>query len=372
MPPATAANPSVDRPVAVNKAVGSASAQELASVRELIRREAAAVAATADAVDESVVHAARWTAACEGSVIVTGIGKAGWVGQKAAATLASTGTPAHFLHPAEAVHGDLGRVRPCDLVWAISNSGRSEELTRIIEPIRRQSAALVSFTAARDNPLADAAAIAVTYGRHREIDPADLAPTASTAAMMAVADAVAIDASRRRKFDRDDFAAFHPGGSLGRRLSTAAMVMRPIGDCRVARPDVTVRHAVAVRGSTGRRTGAVIVVDACGRLSGIFTDSDLARLLADADGDVLDRPLGDVMTSPCRFVDASTRMPDIQRVLAEHRLSELPVVDGGPSDPRVVGMIDITDLVGDQPPAVRWRVVTADRNGSTRDGSVAA
>ncbi len=274
--------------------------------------------------------------------MVTGVGKAGLVGQKLVATLASTGTPAHFLHPAEAVHGDLGRVRSSDLVWALSNSGRSEEVVRIASHLREHSCGLVAITATDDNPLAAAADCVVAIGRHREACPNGLAPTSSTAVMMAVGDAVAMLASRLRSFTAQDFARFHPGGALGRKLAEVDQIMRPLDACRVAAHESTIRAAMVATSRTGRRSGAVMLIDQDGRLVGLFTDSDLARLLEHRDDAALDQTIASRMTHEPMRVASGTLLQEAVAMMSHHRISELPVIDAAN---RPIGLLDITDVV---------------------------
>ncbi|QDV82507.1 KpsF/GutQ family sugar-phosphate isomerase [Stieleria magnilauensis] len=316
--------------------------ERLRSIREIISREATALTQAAQAIGPSSVAAAELTAACPGNVVVTGVGKAGLVGKKLVATLASTGTPAHFLHPTEAVHGDFGRVKSDDLVWAFSNSGRSEEITRIASQLRQQGSGLISFTADDDNPLAAAATCRVVYGRHAEACPHGLAPTSSTTVMMAVGDAVALLASQLREFSARDFAKFHPGGALGRKLSNVGQLMRPLTCCRVANQSVSIRQCMVSCSISGRRSGAVMLTNGAGQLTGIFTDSDLARLLESRCEEALDGPIQAKMTLDPHCVAPQTLLSDAIALLSQLRISELPVVD---SDRKPIGMVDITDLI---------------------------
>lgn len=311
-------------------------------IRETVAAEAQALQQASVSIGPCAVEAAERTADCTGSVVVTGVGKAGLVGQKLVATLASTGTPAHFLHPTEAIHGDLGRVGPQDLVWALSNSGRSNEITQIASQLRRQSSGLISFTAESDNPLAAAASCRVVFGRHREACPHGLAPTSSTAVMMAVGDAIALLASRIRRFTASDFARFHPGGALGRKLSQVGQLMRPLPQCRIAKQSITIRECMVSCSISGRRSGAVMLTDDAGVLTGIFTDSDLARLLETRCEGALDGPIGDRMTIDPHCVSPDTLLSDAVALFSQLRISELPVVD---ADGRPLGMVDITDLI---------------------------
>ena len=327
-------------------------AGDLQSIRDRIIAESDAVAAASRCIDASALAAANRFARCRGAVVVTGVGKAGLIGQKLVATLASTGTPAHFLHPTEAIHGDLGRVTSSDWVWALSNSGRTEELNRILPFLKTQSRGIVSMTAKPDNPTAQLADIAITIGSHDEIDAGGLAPTASTAAMIAVGDAVAITASELRNFSARDFARFHPGGSLGRKLSNAVDHMRRLEDCRVVRRGTAIASALeTARG--GRHVGAVLVVDDDASLLGIFTDSDLVRVLTDGRLNV-DAAIETVMTREPIQVTRDADYVDVVETMDRHRISELPVVDDAG---RLVGLIDRVDLsLEDAPRSVAGQV----------------
>lgn len=333
-------------------AVPATAVERLRAVRQAVAAEGRAILAAAAGLSTETVRAAEMTAACDGCVMVTGVGKAGLVGQKLVATLASTGTPAHFLHPAEAIHGDLGRVRPQDLVWALSNSGRSEEVVRIASQLKRQSSGLVAITAMGDNPLASAADCVVAYGCHDEACPLGLAPTSSTAVMMAVGDAIALLSSRLRAFTAQDFARYHPGGDLGRKLAPVDRVMRPLSACRTASPGDTVRAAMVAPNREGRRSGAVMLVGDDGRLAGLFTDSDLARLLEARRDRALDDSVGCHMTRHPVTILHGELLRDAIALMSHRRLSELPVLD---ADGRPVGLLDITDVIalGDGDPDPR-------------------
>ncbi len=331
-----------DLPSGNFEAVRMTPLERLRMLRQTVMAEGNAILSAASNLSHQAVRAAEMTAQCEGSVLVTGIGKAGLVGQKLVATLASTGSPAHFLHPSEAVHGDLGRVRATDIVWAISNSGRSEEVVRIAPHLRQHSCGLIAITATDDNPLAAVSDCVVAIGKHDEACPHGLAPTSSTAVMMAVGDAIAMLASRLRSFTPQDFARFHPGGSLGRKLATVTQIMRPIDVCRIASQKDTIRQAMVARSKTGRRTGAVMLIDDHGRLAGIFTDSDLAKLLETRSDNALDDPIADRMSSRPTTAHPETSLGDAIAIMSHRRISELPVID---SNCRPLGLVDITDLV---------------------------
>ena len=308
----------------------------------VLRSEATAILDAADMLDESFCTAIELLQNCTGSVVVTGMGKAGLIGRKISATFASTGTPSHFLHPAEAMHGDLGVLRSDDLLLAISQSGETAELTQILPHVKSRKIPLIALTSQRSSTLGQFASVVVETGRLVEADSLGVAPSTSTTVMLAIGDSMSLVLSGNRGFSHDDFAARHPGGSLGMRLLKVEEKMRPVECCRLARPEDTVRQVFA-RPLPSRRTGAVMIVSTEGHLVGIFTDSDLARLFGNHQDDALDRPIGEVMTSEPISVLEGTRLEDAVSLLDTRRISELPVVNerGCPT-----GLIDIVDLAG--------------------------
>jgi len=318
-------------------------AEGVAFAREVLRIEAEALERVRVRLGGSIARAADMVYHCTGSVIVTGMGKAGHVGQKLAATLASTGTRAFPLHPAEAVHGDLGRVRGDDVVLALSQSGETDEVLRLVPAIRRIGAGLIAITERAGSSLGQAADLCVALGPIEEACPLGLAPSASTTALMAVGDALALLVSRMRDFRAEDFALYHPGGSLGRKLSRVEDVMRTGHQLRRAHVDETVREVFIRLAGPRRRSGAVLIVDEQEVLLGIFTDSDLARLFEKRREADLDRPIGEVMTRDPVQVAVDATLAEAIEAMKARKISELPVVDGGG---RPVGLIDLTDLIG--------------------------
>jgi arabinose-5-phosphate isomerase len=317
-------------------------ADRLEYARQVVQAEAAALEQVAQRLDRSFLQAIDICYQCAGRIAVTGTGKSADVGGKIAGTLNSTGTRAYVLDATRAVHGDLGMVHPDDVVLALSHSGESEEIVRLLEPLRTLATALVALTGNGQSTLARKADVAIVFGPLEEVCPLGLAPSASTTAMIAVGDALAFVLSRMRAFTREDFARFHPAGSLGRTLLRVEALMRKGGDLRVASANDTVREVFARVRRRGRRTGAVMLVDATGRLCGLFTDSDLARLFERRRDDALDRPVAEVMTENPHVVAQGSRVLDAMEILRTHRISELPVVDGSG---RPVGLLDITDVI---------------------------
>lgn len=315
----------------------------LAFARDVLRTEAAAVEAAAGRLDESFERLVDLLAGCRGRVAVAGIGKSADVGQKLAGTLNSTGTRAYVLDATRAVHGDLGMVHPDDVALLFSHSGESEELLRLLGPLRRLAAGVAAITGNADSALARNADVALVYGPLIEACPLALAPSSSTTVMLALGDALAFTLLEERQFTADDFARFHPAGSLGRKLAPVEETMRRGSELRIAPAAETVRTVFAQVRHRGRRTGAIMLVDAEGRLAGLFTDSDLARLFEERADAALDAPIANVMTRHPVVVGPQTRMTEAVDILRTRKISELPVVD---LDGRPIGMLDITDLIG--------------------------
>lgn len=340
------------------------SIEQVRMVRETMLAEADAIRKATEQVSTAAVEAAQRIASCRGNIVLTGVGKAGWIAQKLVATLASTGSPSHFLHPSEAVHGDLGRVRSDDLVIAFSNSGRSEEVVRVCGYLRNQAAGLIAITATTENPIAEMADLVVPMGRHEEACPSGLAPTSSTTVMLALGDAIAMLASRLRGFAAEDFAKFHPGGALGRKLASVNDIMRPIDQCRVSSDSVSVRQAISGANSK-RRSGAVMLVNSEDTLTGIFTDSDLVKLLQCRQEQSLDRPITEAMTHRPVCIASGESLGSAVELLSQRRISELPVID---EHRRPIGMIDVTDLIaaGD----IRPEIIAPETIGSGDTGAV--
>jgi arabinose-5-phosphate isomerase len=334
--------------------------------RQVIAEEAAALAALAERVDGSFAEAVRRLRKMSGSLIVTGMGKAGLIGQKLAATFASTGTRAHYLHPAEAVHGDLGRVGREDLVLALSQSGETAEVVQLLGPLRAAGVTLVSITASPQSTLGRASDVTLPLGRIAEACPLGLAPSTSTAAMLALGDALALVVSRVKGFTPHDFARFHPGGALGRQLSTVDEYMRSLDECRLAPCTSSVREVLVASTRPGRRSGAIMLIDSRGELAGLFTDSDLARLIERRCDAALDRPIAEVMTRSPATIAAGSPLPAAIELLAGRKFSELPVVDDAR---RPVGLIDVTDVLEPPPQDARRGAagaLAAPRNGGLR------
>ena len=317
--------------------------EQLRYAREIIQLEGQALASVARRLDGEFCRAVDVLFACQGSAIATGMGKAGLIAHKVAATLASTGTRSHYLHPAEAVHGDLGQIRRDDVALIFSQSGETEEIVRLLPSLAEFGVQMIAITGRIASTLGRAATVTIELGPLKEACALGLAPSTSTTAMLAVGDALALVTSRMRDFGRQDFARFHPAGNLGRQLSKVDDFMRPLAECRLAAESQSVRQVFVERSLQGRRSGAIMLVDADGKLAGIFTDSDLARLFEGNRDAAIDRPICEVMTSrPCT-VPQGAMMLDAVAVMAERKISELPVID---AEGKPQGMIDITDVVG--------------------------
>jgi arabinose-5-phosphate isomerase len=321
--------------------------EQLDYARHIIRAEAAALECVAGRLDDSFLAVVDLleplTGHGRGRLAITGTGKSADVGQKLAGTLNSTGTRSYTLDATRAVHGDLGMLHPEDVVLVLSHSGESEEIVRLLGPLRELARALIALTGNADSSLARKVDLALVYGPLDEVCPLGLAPSASTTAMLAIGDALAFVLSRARDFGHDDFARFHPAGSLGKKLSRVESVMRSGPSVRLASASETVRDVFSRSRRKGRRTGAVMLTDSDGRLCGLFTDSDLARLIEDRRDAALDRPIAEVMTRQPLTLDVGARVGEALELLHRHKISELPIIDAGG---RPVGLIDITDLIG--------------------------
>lgn len=316
--------------------------EQINYARQIIQLEGQALELLAKRLDTEFCRAVEELYHCPGSVIVTGIGKAGLIGQKIAATLSSTGTRSHFLHAGEAVHGDLGRIHRTDVVLVLSQSGETQEVVRLLPTLASFEIPIIAITGRRTSTLGRAAHVTIDLGSLKEACGLGLAPSTSTTAMLAMGDALALVTSRMRSFGREDFARFHPGGSLGRQLAKVEDHMRPLAQCRVAICTQTVRQVFVEQRLPGRRTGAIMVVDPNEILRGIFTDSDLARLFESRRDDALDGPIRNVMTKGPTSAPIGSMLTDAVEIMAERKISELPVVDNAG---RPLGLLDITDVV---------------------------
>ncbi len=318
-------------------------ADRLAYAQQIVRAEAAALEQVAERLDQSFLQAVDLLSCCPGRVAITGTGKSADVGQKIAGTLNSTGTRAYFLDATRAVHGDLGMVHHHDVVLALSHSGESEEVVRLLPALKQLALAVVALTSNGQSTLARQADVALVLGPLEEVCPLGLAPSTSTTAMIAVGDALAFVLARMRDFSHEDFARFHPAGSLGRKLVKVETVMRTGAELRLAPSQQTIREVFAQARRCGRRTGAVMLLDADGLLCGLFTDSDLARLIEQRRDAALDRSIAEVMTPQPITVPVGTRVSEAADLMCQRKISELPVID---ADGRPVGLLDITDLIG--------------------------
>ncbi len=314
----------------------------LARAAEVIQLESAAIARLEEFLDERFSDAVGLVLACEGQVVVTGMGKAGLVGAKISSTLASTGTPSICLHPAEALHGDLGRLRPQDLLLALSNSGETAEVSQIVAVAKKIGAKVLGVTGRPDSSLGTLADCVLDIGPVEEACPLKLAPTASTSAMLVLGDALAMVVLSERGFDREDFARFHPAGSLGRRLLTVAEVMRKGDELPLVTGELSIGAVLIETSGTPGRPGAALIVDGAGRLEGIFTDGDLRRLLEGGDFAVMEDPVREHQVRNPKTLTPGQLVEEAHHLLREHRIDQAPVID---SEGLPVGLVDVQDLL---------------------------
>ncbi|MEZ6187239.1 MAG: KpsF/GutQ family sugar-phosphate isomerase [Planctomycetota bacterium] len=315
--------------------------QALEHARDVLRHEAAAVESLiARIAPETFGRALELLLGCQGLVVVTGMGKAFQIGQKISATLASTGTPSLPLHAGEALHGDLGRVRPQDVAIVLSNSGRTRECVELLPPLKRLCVPVVAITGNPDSPLGQNADVVLDIGNLDEACPLGLAPSTTTTAMLALGDALALSALQQRAFGPEDFALFHPAGSLGRKLMKVEEVMRRGERNPVVSQDEPL--LAALTRITKAKAGAVSVVDGEGKLVGVFTDGDVRRhVMKGTDFSAL--RLADAMTKNPLSIRVGRLASEAAGVLRERSVDELPVVD---AQGQPVGMVDIQDVLG--------------------------
>ncbi len=310
----------------------------LESGKRIIEMEIEALRAVVSNMGEEFARAVRLVFECQGRVIVTGVGKAGIIGQKVSATLASTGTASYWMHAVEARHGDLGRVLPDDVVLVLSNSGETE-VVQLLIPLKKLNTKIIAITSSPRSTLARYSDVVLSTGQIEEAGPLGLAPSCTTTAMLAIGDALALTLFKMRNWTKEDYAFYHPGGELGRKLIKVSEAMRIGRRNPVASQDVTVRELLKVMSTEGS-PGAVSLVDDEGRLVGFFTDGDLRRLLGTSDLSVLDGPIREAMSRNPKTVSTEDLAAEAYRIMRDSRIDNLPVVDenGVP-----VGIIDVQD-----------------------------
>ncbi|MDD1611517.1 MAG: KpsF/GutQ family sugar-phosphate isomerase [Methylococcaceae bacterium] len=306
----------------------------------VIQVEAQAVSALAERIDEHFTDACRLMFACRGRVVVTGMGKSGHIAGKIAATLASTGTPAFFVHPGEASHGDLGMITKQDVVLVLSNSGETEEVLTILPIIKRLGVPLIAMTGNPASTLGTLATVHIDVGVAQEACPLGLAPTSSTTAALAMGDALAVSLLEARGFTRDDFALSHPGGSLGKRLLLRVSDIMHGGD---QMPSVreTALISEALLEMTEKKLGMTAIVDAENKVAGIFTDGDLRRMLG-KNLDIHNTRIDAVMTTNCATIGIDTMAAEAMHIMEQKRINALIVID---AEHRAVGAVNMHDLI---------------------------
>jgi arabinose-5-phosphate isomerase len=310
---------------------------DLNLARKVLETEAAAILALVARLDDRFERAVDLLRECRGRVILTGMGKSGIICRKIAATLTSTGTAAFFLHPAEAIHGDLGVIQGDDVVVALSYSGETDEILRLLETIRRLGAKLVAITGTPRSTLGQAADVTLDCSVVEEACPMNLVPTASTTAALAIGDALAMTLLVAKGFRQEDFASLHPGGKIGKRLMRVESLMHAGKQCPIVRTDTRMRDVIYEMSS--KKLGMTCVVDGGDALVGIVTDGDLRRHMERA-ADILDRQAGDLMTREPVFIPPATLAAEALHMMEQRKITSLVVVDGG----RVAGVVHLHDL----------------------------
>ncbi|MBT3199026.1 MAG: KpsF/GutQ family sugar-phosphate isomerase [Phycisphaerales bacterium] len=307
--------------------------------REVLDTEIKALSQVRDRLGDSFVNAIDAMEQCTGRVVTSGMGKAGQIATKISATLASTGTPSFFLHPAEALHGDLGMVRTEDVVLMFSNSGESSEIAELLPFLSGMGVTVIGVTASDRSSLAAHCDITILLGDLTEACPLGMAPTATTTVMLAIGDALALCLMKRRGFNVQDYASLHPAGALGKKTLPVRSVMRTGHAVAAIGPDCAVQDVILA--ITQAKTGAAVVVDDDNKVLGIFADGDLRRGLQE-DPSFLVRKVCDVMTANCACVLGDLRVDEVLAMLKEKRIGEVPVID---ADEKFIGMADLKGLV---------------------------
>lgn len=308
--------------------------------KEVLEIEARAIQCLKTRLGRDFLKAVDLVLKCKGRVVVSGMGKTGIIAQKLSATLASTGTPSLFLHTAEAIHGDLGKVTADDVVIVLSNSGSTDEMKQLLPILKKIGAPIIALTGNAKSLLAKYSDVVLDVSVKKEACPLNLAPTASTTATLAMADALAVCLLERKGFKEKDFAFFHPGGALGKRLLLSVQdIMRQGVACAVVRQDKLVAQVLLA--ITRARAGSAIIVDSQGKLKGIFTDGDLRRHLA-SDKNLPNRPIKEVMTKNPTVVRQEMLAAEAMRILRSKKIDEVPVVDKAFCP---VGLLDVQDLL---------------------------
>ncbi len=318
---------------------------DLDYARKVVEAEGNAISSMVPIVDASFAQACEMIYNCSGSCIVSGIGKAGIIAQKISATLASTGTPSHFLHPAEAVHGDLGRLRKNDIAIVLSYGGETDEVLRLINLVKQLQIKLIAITGETESTLSKHSDVVLCMGKLNEACPLGIAPSVSTACMLAIGDALAFTVMKARNFSVEDYVRFHPGGSLGAKLMTVeqSMMFKRGENLPIAQVNDTIKTMLDKTSDMKvKRHGAVMVVDEGGRLAGVITDADLRRLVAKHGQRAFKFKAGDVMTVDCKRIRADALASEATAIFHKYRIDDLPVVD---ADDKPVGLIDVQDVV---------------------------
>ena len=316
------------------------SADILKTAKQILDIEAHAITSMKKRIGKEFLRAVDLMVKCEGRVIVTGMGKPGFIARKISATLASTGTPSHFLHPAEALHGDLRMVTDRDVMIAISQSGETGEILKLVEGVKKTRVPLIAMTSNRRSTLARQADLILDLGVTREACPLNLAPSASTTASLAMGDALALCLLKKKGFKEEDFATLHPGGSLGRKLLKVKDIMRTGKDHPLVKKETTIRQALLA--ITSSRAGSCSVVNAQGKLIGIFTDGDLRRQLRTNGAHILEESVGRHATLRPVTIQEGQLASEALNIIKTRKIDELPVVDGRG---KAVGLLDIQDLL---------------------------
>lgn len=310
--------------------------------KEILEIEASAIANVSKQLDKNFYEAVRLILNCQGMTVLAGVGKAGLIGEKISATLASVGIPSITIHPTDALHGDLGRVRPGDILVVLSNSGETDEVKSLLTALKKFAVKIIAITSEESSSIAQAADLSINLGKIMEACPLGLAPTASTSAMMAVGDALAMTIVKARNFTQADFAKYHPKGNLGFKLTPIKEVMRTGEKLPLTTAESSVKTVLVTMTTTLGRPGAALVVDPQNNLLGIFTDGDIRRLLKEGNMDFLNRPISQFMHANPKTIHEDQSIEEAANLLRTYGIDQLPVVN---TQNQIVGLLDVQDII---------------------------
>lgn len=317
-------------------------ADVLQYAKEILQIEADAISTISKHLDQNFFAAVEFILDCKGMIVIAGVGKTGLIGEKISATLASVGIPSITLHPTDALHGDLGRIRSGDILIVLSNSGETDEIKSLLHAVKKFAIKIIAITGDNNSSISQLAHLNINLGKISEACPLGLAPTASTSAMMAIGDALAMVVVKQRNFTSSDFALYHPKGNIGFKLTPVQEIMRKGEKLPLVKPGTSVQEVLVVMSSTPGRPGAALVVDHQKHLLGIFTDGNVRRLLQNKNTTFLNEKIDAYMQSNPKIIHEDQSMEEAVAILRQYAIDQIPVLN---STDEVTGLLDVQDII---------------------------